>query len=209
MRYSVEDEGIDLEIHEWIEALGGQDIPSPQVKRALEFVKEKHKHQLRKDCKTEYWHHLEQVVNNSRFLGIKDEATICAGWLHDTIEDTNTDYDDLKEQFGAEVARTVAAVTKDKRLVEEDRENAYVAQLRAASWKAQVVKLCDIWANMADLPSGYSERTRQIEQAEKKLRYFDAIREGLSQNRDKIPNLVQGIRALNDLLTPYDKAIKL
>ena len=40
---------------------------------------------------------------------------ICAGWLHDTIEDTDTDFDAIKDRFGKNVAEIVVSVTKDNR----------------------------------------------------------------------------------------------
>ena len=99
----------------------------------------------------------------------------------------------------------MAAITKDKGLPEEGREQNYLDQLRAASWKVQVVKLCDIWANVADLPSGYRDRDKQAEQVDKKLKYFEAIRKGLSANRNRIPNLDKGVDDLNELLCFYGK----
>jgi (p)ppGpp synthase/HD superfamily hydrolase len=67
-----------------------------KVSQAKEFAKQKHACQLRKDGKTLYWVRLEQVANNAVALGIRDSDILCAAWLHDTIEDTNTDYDDMQ-----------------------------------------------------------------------------------------------------------------
>jgi len=58
--------------------------------------------------------HLEQVVKNLGLIGVTDEDVLRAGWLHDTIEDTDTDYDKLKELFAQKVADMVATVTKNK-----------------------------------------------------------------------------------------------
>jgi len=84
-----------------------------KVTNAKILAKKKHKHQFRKDKKTRYWKHLEQVVKRLEKLGIKDHEILCAGWLHDTIEDTDTDYDDIKKNFGKKVADIVSSVTKD------------------------------------------------------------------------------------------------
>lgn len=78
------------------------------VEGAMEFAKKKHAFQLRKDEKISCRVRLEQVVNNAKDLGIKDNEILCAAWLHDTIEDTNTDYDDIAEKFSIEVAQIVA-----------------------------------------------------------------------------------------------------
>jgi (p)ppGpp synthase/HD superfamily hydrolase len=77
----------------------------------MEFAKKKHAFQLRKDEKTMYWVRLKlQVVNNAKALGIKDNEILYAAWLHDTIENTNTDYDDIAEKFSIEVAQIVAGM---------------------------------------------------------------------------------------------------
>jgi guanosine-3',5'-bis(diphosphate) 3'-pyrophosphohydrolase len=191
---SADDAAIEIEIREW--------LGEAKLEKAEAFAKKKHKHHIRKDGKTEYWHHLAQVVRNVKAMGISDEDVLCAAWLHDTIEDTATDYDDIEEAFGSEVAQMVVAVTKDKRLPENERESAYISQLEAASWKAQVVKLGDIWANLEDLPSGYEPEMR-IEEVDKKLRYFRAIKDGLFRNKMHIPNMDKSLDELNSLLSVY------
>ena len=167
---------------------------------AKNFAKDKHRHMVRKDGKTLYWVHLQQVVDNLVTIGITDEEILCAGWLHDTIEDTDTDYDDIERRFGDRVARIVAQVTKDKTLPEEEKETKFSEKLSTASWEAKAVKLCDIWANLADLESGYKEKERRMMQIKKKLRYFDAIRGGLARNSAKMPQLKKGIDEINRIL---------
>ena len=52
------------------------------VARAREFAKKKHRCQLRKDCKTPYFNHLEQVVARLERLGIKDkDVPVLAGFM--------------------------------------------------------------------------------------------------------------------------------
>ena len=75
-------------------------LKSDLINQAQKFAKEKHKHQTRDDGKTPYWKHLQKVVKNLERLGITDESIICAGWLHDTIEDTDTDDDKIRKKFG-------------------------------------------------------------------------------------------------------------
>src|SRR6185503_9495535 len=141
--------------------------------------------------------------------GIADEDVLCAGWLHDTIEDTNTDFDDISEKFGIEVATIVASVTKDKRLEEKMREQTYAAQLSSASWQAQVIKLCDIWANIADIPNGYAQQEERVQQVDKKMAYLDVIKKGLRTNSYKIPQLDKGLDEVNSLLSLYGRSFSL
>jgi guanosine-3',5'-bis(diphosphate) 3'-pyrophosphohydrolase len=85
---------------------------------------------------------------------------LTAAVLHDTVEDTTTDFDDVAEHFGAEVASWVAALSKDKRLGEEEREEKYKQTLAAAPWQVQVCKLADIFDNLLD-SSNTSAASRQ------------------------------------------------
>ena len=170
---------------------------------AARFAKRKHRHQLRKDKKTPYWFHLREVVHNLSAIGIKDKDVLCAGWLHDTIEDTDTDYDDLAGKFGARVARIVVEVTKDKTLPEREKERAFCEKLSNASWEAQVIKLCDLWANLADLESGYRDERKKKEQIRKKLRYFESIKTGLGERSRRTPRLEKGIGEINKILDAH------
>lgn len=176
-----------------------------KIKSAEHFAKLKHKGQKRKDCKTPYWKHLQQVVNNLKKLGIKDQNVLCAGWLHDAIEDTSTDYDDLEKKFGKDVANMVSHVTKDKRLPQKKRELQYVKQLRNSTLEAKIIKLCDIVANVVDLENsgyGYQKKAMQVND---KLRYFSAIRYTISKNKTHFVGLDKIIDVLNYELKKYRK----
>jgi (p)ppGpp synthase/HD superfamily hydrolase len=95
-------------------------------------------------------------------FGIDDPDYLAAALLHDTIEDTTTDFDDLEAQFGPKVAHWVAALSKDKRLADDEREAAYVATLTRAEAAVKVAKLADIFDNLSDsrnLPARSRQRT--------------------------------------------------
>src|SRR5438128_6484259 len=93
---------------------------------ALAFAARAHQRKLRKDGATPYVSHVFRVCLVLRHVfGIDDGQALTAAALHDTLEDTDTDFDDLKGEFGDEVAGWVAALSKDKRLPEEQREQAY------------------------------------------------------------------------------------
>ncbi len=83
---------------------------------AISFATRAHHGQLRKDGRTPYVSHVYRVSLIVRHVfGIDDPAVLTAAVLHDTIEDTTTDFDDVEEHFGAEVAGWVARLSKDKR----------------------------------------------------------------------------------------------
>ena len=85
------------------------------VFEAAAFAARAHQHQLRKDGRTPYVSHPFRVCLVVRHLfGIDDPRIHAAALLHDTIEDTTTDYDDIVERFGPDVAGWVAAVTSTR-----------------------------------------------------------------------------------------------
>src|SRR5436853_7554517 len=90
---------------------------------AAAFAARAHRHQLRKDRETPYVSHVFRVCLVVRHVfGFDDPRMLAAALLHDTIEDTNTDYDDIADEFGRDVARWVAALTKETRLPDDERE---------------------------------------------------------------------------------------
>ena len=92
-----------------------------KVESAQFFAKDKHKHMTRKDGITPYSVHLESVVSYLKSLGVTDEDVLCTGWLHDTIEDTDTTFDDLYTRFGKKVAVLVSTLSKDRKLPKKER----------------------------------------------------------------------------------------
>jgi len=174
-----------------------------KVINAKKLAKKKHEGQFRKDKKTEYWKHLEQVVNLLEKMGIKDNDILSAGWLHDTIEDTDTDFDDINEKFGKNVAIIVSSVTKDTRLIQKQREKNYILQLKKSNWQAKAVKLGDVVANISDLKNSGFEFKKQIVHTKTKLPYLFAIKSGLSVNKKNLPGLQIIENELNALLNKY------
>lgn len=121
-------------------------------REAASFAARAHEGQQRKDGATPYFAHPARVALTVRdAFGCDDPVAIAAALLHDVIEDASVDYDDLLERFGAEVAACVAALTKDMRLPEVEREAAYDEALQRADWRARLVKLADTLDNLADL----------------------------------------------------------
>ena len=111
-------------------------------------------------------------------FGVADVGVLAAGLLHDTIEDTATDYDEVSERFGKRVADIVAVLTKDKRLPEAKREKAYFAQLARAPHAARLCKLADSLHNVRDSDSAH--RPKAVKKARKLLQIYQTSR-GLDQ----------------------------
>src|SRR5438105_15294390 len=95
-----------------------------------------HHGQMRKDKVTPYVSHVFRVCLVVRDLfGFDDPRMLMTALLHDTIEDTTTDFDDIEKSHGPEIARWVALLTKNKALPEQEREADYTRRLLQAPWQ--------------------------------------------------------------------------
>jgi guanosine-3',5'-bis(diphosphate) 3'-pyrophosphohydrolase len=159
---------------------------------AAAFAARAHRHHTRKDGVTPYASHVFRVCLVVRHtFGFDDPKMLAAALLHDTIEDTNTDCDDIIERFGEEVAAWVSALTKETRLPHDAREADYAQRLRAAPWQVKVLKLADMYDNMGDsknLPTGGAGLKKN---AKKTRFYLDAVRAGLPEQGQAALKLVE------------------
>jgi guanosine-3',5'-bis(diphosphate) 3'-pyrophosphohydrolase len=157
------------------------EAPGKSVRPLLEavaFAARAHQGKLRKDGETPYVSHVFRVCLVLRHVfGIDDRQALMAAILHDTVEDTDTDFDKLQETFDEEVARWVAALSKDKRLPEEPRERAYAEALARAPWQVKACKLADVYDNMMD--SVASEPQQRAHVLKRAHYYLDALQADL------------------------------
>lgn len=151
------------------------------ILKAARFAAHKHKNQRRKDADASpYINHPIALANIICDEGDVDSASvIAAALLHDTIEDTETDYDELRGQFGDEVAEIVAEVTDTKWLKKTSRKRLQISKAARASNGAKLVKLADKISNLRDIiassPSDWS--------LERKREYFDSAKRVVDQIR--------------------------
>ena len=165
-----------------------------QLLEAASFAARAHQGQFRKDRVTPYASHPFRVCLVVRdIFGFDDPRMLITALLHDTIEDTTTDFDDIEERYGNEIATWVAYLTKDKRLQDQERERAYLDGLKQAPWQVQVCKLADIFDNLMDvahLPS--DKKVRSIQRAEQ---YFAELRHIAAPEAKKPIELVDQLLA--------------
>ena len=121
------------------------------VLRAASFAARKHRGQTRADGLTPYFSHVARVtLILTHLFGVQDETILAAALLHDTLEDTATDYDELAELFGVRVADIVVLLTKNVMLPKKEREEDYIARLRRASEDVMIAKMADLYDNLSD-----------------------------------------------------------
>ena len=121
--------------------------------KALSWAVNKHKETNHLYGGKPYEVHLWQVVDVAKmfihFIPKEDRDMVYAAcWLHDTIEDCRVTYNDVKAEFGEEVAEIVYALTNEKGRRRKDRANAkYYEGIRNIPFAA-FVKMCDRIANI-------------------------------------------------------------
>jgi guanosine-3',5'-bis(diphosphate) 3'-pyrophosphohydrolase len=174
-----------------------------KLEKAELFAKEKHSKMTRKDGITPYFVHLESVVSRLKSMGIVNEDVLCAAWLHDTMEDANTSFDDIFEQFGRDVAILVSSLSKDAKLPKKERESQYVTQLKNAPFEAKLIKLCDIAANLSDLKNSDLSKTKRFKTVKTKLHYLNIIKNEIMENKANVPRIRSIIDGINDVLIHY------
>ena len=82
-----------------------------RLNRAFEIATEAHKHQRRKSGIAYIFHPLEVAKIVASEIGLGTTSVMCA-LLHDTVEDTELTFDDIRKEFGEEVEKIIDGLTK-------------------------------------------------------------------------------------------------
>ena len=122
------------------------------IAKAYHFAEKAHEHQKRESGEPYFTHcyHVADILLDFKM----DEDTICAGLLHDTVEDTDVKLEDLKREFNKEVAHMVQGVTKISDLKFSSTDEETVENWRkmliavAEDVRVILIKLADRTHNM-------------------------------------------------------------
>lgn len=117
------------------------------------FAMYKHKDQ-KDDNGKPYFDHLHQVAQIVSQV-TKDEKIIAAAYLHDTLEDTDTTYTDLLNNFGQEIADLVNEVTHEGK---KDEYGYYFPRLHTR--EAILIKFADRLSNLSRMDAWSEERKK-------------------------------------------------
>ena len=164
-----------------------------EIIRAYYFAKAAHEGQKRASGE-EYFIHPCCVSKILIDLGL-DYKTICAAFLHDTIEDTAVSEGDIEREFGKEVLTLVQGVTKLEKIEfkskkEEQAENFKKIFISMANdIRVIIIKLADRLHNMRSL--NYLSKTRQLAIANETLEIYAPLagRLGISQIKCELEDL--------------------
>lgn len=135
------------------------------VRKAYAVAEKAHSHQTRESGEPYIIHPLNVCMNLTKFKA--DGSSLCAGLLHDVVEDTDYTLEDIKEMFNEDIAFLVDGVTKISNLHFNTKDEATNANIRRLinslndDVRIIIIKLCDRLHNM---------RTLEFKAPEKRIR---------------------------------------
>ncbi|MBE7479555.1 MAG: bifunctional (p)ppGpp synthetase/guanosine-3',5'-bis(diphosphate) 3'-pyrophosphohydrolase [Polyangiaceae bacterium] len=136
------------------------------IRKAYHYSEWAHREQMRKSGDPYFIHpaSVAEIITQLRL----DTASVCAGLLHDVVEDTGATRDDIAREFGDEVAHLVDGVTKLGKINFTSKEDRQAESFRkmvvamAQDIRVLLVKLCDRLDNMRTLQHMSAEGQERI-----------------------------------------------
>ncbi|HWM55426.1 MAG TPA: bifunctional (p)ppGpp synthetase/guanosine-3',5'-bis(diphosphate) 3'-pyrophosphohydrolase [Solirubrobacterales bacterium] len=155
-------------------ALAVATIDRAAVGHAFEFACERHADQRRRSG-DEFITHPVGVAQVCAAMRL-DTETLCAALLHDTVEDTSASLEEIREEFGEEIAQLVDGVTKLTGIAFESRDERQAENYRkmmvamATDIRVILIKLADRLHNMRTL--GALPKQKQLTKSRETLEIY-------------------------------------
>ena len=125
------------------------------IHKAIEFAAVRHMGQSRKGTNLPYIVHPMEVMHILTKNGC-DDTVVAAGILHDTLEDTDTTYEELLRNFGKNVADIVASQSEDKSKSWKERKQTTIHRLPRESFESRLVCCADKLSNLKSMLYDYA-----------------------------------------------------
>jgi len=169
-------------------------LNSATLNKAYNFALDAHQNQIREEG-VPYIIHPVAVAKILTELKL-DSATITTGLLHDTIEDTKVTYENVKKEFGEEVANLVEGVTKISELETKASSASKAENFRklilatSKDIRVLLVKLADRLHNMRTIQF-VKDKDKAIRKAKETMEIYAPLadRMGMNRIRDELEDL--------------------
>ena len=168
-------------------------VDTSMIERAYRVALAAHAGQTRKSGEP-YIHHPMSVATIVARQGL-DDVTVASALLHDAVEDTTIGLDDLKRDFGNDVAMIVDGVTKLDRLQFNTKEDQQAASVRkmlvalAKDLRVLIIKLADRLHNMRTLAALPEHKQQRVAQETLDIYAPLANRLGMQEVKDQLEDL--------------------
>jgi (p)ppGpp synthase/HD superfamily hydrolase len=171
------------------------------IEKALQLASKNHEGQYRKNTDIPYITHPVAVGMMLLKNGYSEEI-VAAGILHDTVEDTALTIEDIKREFGTEIAKIVEGSSEpDKSLPWKDRKEHTIAFLKTASEDIRAVVCADKLHNITSIIRDYEIVGEEV---------WERFNAGKEQQKWYYTNVVESLAAQStfELLTELKNEVE-
>lgn len=156
------------------------------IDKAIIFATNAHKGEKRKGKDMPYiFHPLEAAIIVAHMSN--DESLIIAAILHDTIEDTDVTYEEIKREFGDNIAELVQKETEDKSKSWLQRKAHTLERLKEETMEVKIIAMGDKLSNMRAIARDYNKQGDKLwerfneKDKEKQSWYYKGIKVSLKE----------------------------
>lgn len=158
-------------------------INNDKIRQAIYFATERHAGQCRKGTHTPFIIHPMETMTILASMKA-DINLLVAGLLHDTVEDTDTTIEEIRQLFGKDVSELVGGHTEDKSRFWEERKQTEIDDCKAASERLKMLILADKLANLRSMYVDYREEGEDFWKRfrapkEKQAWYYGGVQDAL------------------------------
>ncbi|MCC5637960.1 HD domain-containing protein [Nostoc sp. CHAB 5844] len=161
--------------------LSSQNWSPESYIKAYKFAAIAHQNQKMPGSELPYITHLSFVsMEVIAALSVEKEAdgdlAIQCAILHDTIEDTETTFEQIKAEFGEAVAKGVLALTKDNSLAKHLQMADSLNRIKQQPLEIWMVKLADRISNL-QAPPHYWNQEKITKYREEGMQIYEALKD--------------------------------
>ena len=167
------------------------------IHKALEFAAKAHRTQMRKGTDIPYIVHPMEAALILTQAGASD-SLIAAALLHDTLEDTNTTEQELKDIFGETVVKFVRYMTKNDDLDWFENRQHSIEELGTSSREEMMLFWADKLANLRSIAADYSEIGAKL---------WNRFNKGYENQKWYYVSIAKGLSPLSDLAAYQEYAL--
>jgi guanosine-3',5'-bis(diphosphate) 3'-pyrophosphohydrolase len=151
-----------------IDSQKNSNFTTEGILKAELFATMRHKKQKRKFNGEPYVYHCIRVADTIKEYSNYNEILVIVALLHDILEDTDTTFNEIKNEFNIDIAKMVQSLTNDKKEIERMGKTEYLAlKINTLNRDELLVKLADRLDNIQDLSHNdwsikYAKQTQYV-----------------------------------------------